>query len=43
MCKLTKLQVIDNKIIALNEERVAFVFEECKLNVKYLYYNILRY
>lgn len=43
MCKLTKLQVIDNKIIALNEERVAFVFEKCKLNVKYLYYNILRY
>lgn len=33
MCKLTKLQVIDNKIITLND---AFVFEECKLDVKYL-------
>lgn len=34
MCKLTKLQVIDNKIIALNEERVAFVFEKCKTQRK---------
>ena len=36
LIKLT-VQFADNKIIVLNGECVAFMFEECRRNVKYIY------